>query len=118
MDECDYCLKHVVHGGNCPGKSDGKLCIMFERDPRGVWVRVRNKITVSLGREIPNPDSEIEVTINGVDKTLKIYKIHKIEWAFGPKGMQGLTIHFSGGYWSDENGVVVKRPELRLVKKE
>lgn len=116
--ECDYCKKELQHDGNCRGKWDSKPCLLFERDPRGKWIREDVWYCLNLGGKIPRPKEEIEATILrcNIDKKIKVYAINNAEWDIGRKGLVGIKIGLSVGYWSDEGGIVPEKPKLKLVK--
>lgn len=117
--ECDCCKKKIKHGGECSGKWDGKSCLLFERDPRGKWVREDSWLHLDLGSPIPRVEEEIELVFIGsnIEKKVKIYAINNVRWKKDNKGgLIGISIGLSIGYWSDEGGVVPEKPKLRLVK--
>jgi len=117
--ECDFCLKEQVHGGDCRGKWDGKPCLLFERDPRGRWIREDTWFHLKLGGPIPKPKEEIEATfiMGNVDKKIKVYAINNARWKNDNKGgLSGILIGLSVGYWSDEGGIIHGKPKLRLIK--
>lgn len=122
MRECDYCLIHRYHGGNCEGKYSPHPCLMFEKDPLGCRRYLDNqKLPVPFGFDIP----EINVPctyyqISGVDKAITVTRIKRVEWQrTGVKGLRGIVMLADIMYWSDENGELPPaKPKLRLIKNE
>lgn len=117
-NECDYCKKEERHDGKCNGKWDGKPCLLFERDPRGKWVREDCWLRLRIGGAIPKPKSEIELIFNDkIEKKVRIYAINNARWSKANKGgLTGIHIGLSIGYWSDEGGIIYEKPKLKLVK--
>jgi len=119
MRECNYCLRHLFHGGKCQGKGDGKSCLIFQRDPRGRREYLENDgFKIPFHVDIPevgkiNTDWEI----CGIAKTLTFTKIRKVEWHSDTKGLHGVYLWADYWYWSDENGELPpSKPKLSLVK--
>jgi hypothetical protein len=119
MSECIYCKRHHDHGGKCQGTYKVTPCLLFERDPRGKWeYMLDTTLQVRFGSDIPQPFIDTNnYEICGIDKTLQIIKINKIEWNIDAKGLRGIIIYADIRYWSDENGVIADKPKLRLIKK-
>jgi hypothetical protein len=117
-NECTICLKNVYHGGKCNGKHSATPCLLFENDPRGHRVYDDSWLNVDFGREIPVPGGQTEATVRGVDKTLNISKIVKVRWNHSKKtgALLGIDVYIKFWYWSDENGVITKMPNLKIVK--
>jgi len=75
---------------------------------------------VDFGTEIPEirkPNSDW--MLHGIEKTVTINKILKIEWNTNAKGLHGIYVWADVMYWSDENGVVPEkqgRPRLVLCR--
>lgn len=120
MHECDVCIRQQNHGGDCRGKWDMKPCLIFERDPRGTQVYENVKIPVPFWSDIPEVNKDTtDYTLGGVDKTIRIMKIDKIEWDKNKQGLHGIILHVRIMYWSDENGQVPKKskkPMLQVIK--
>lgn len=120
MHECASCIKHEDHGGQCPGKWDGKLCILYERDPKGVKVYEKAIYFVPFYLDIPELKKPCDYyEINGIAKTVHFVTIENVEWNKDKKGLHGVTIKANAWYWSDENGVIQdkeSKPTLKLIK--
>ena len=118
MDYCQSCKREKYHhGGDCNAKHDGKTCLLYEKDPRGERRQMEAKLKVPLHIDIPSPGDKIEVLINGVEKTIKVIKLHSVKWDKTPRGLRGVVIDFRQEYWSEENGEIPpNKPKLKLVK--
>ncbi len=115
--ECQHCKRHNSHGGNCEGKYSVIPCLAFDRDPRGEQVYKNVSIPVPFWASIPKLNEDCSMyTIGGVDKTFQITRIYSLEWDKDKTGLRGLLIDAQIKYWSDENGVIVDKPKLTLVK--
>jgi len=118
IDYCQYCIREKHHhGGDCYGKHDYKTCLLYERDPRGKPANINIALSVKFHQEIPKPDEEFEVTMNGIPKTVHFINIKWLEWNKPKEGLLGVIVHGDIRYWTEENGVVPpNRPILRLVQ--
>ena len=118
MQECAICIKQMRHGGECHGKWSANPCLLFERDPRGELKLMDTFLIVPFGRDIPELNKEFtEVTLSGIDKTITVTKFKKIKWERDKKGaLMGVIISMEIMYWTEENGVITKKPKLKLVK--
>jgi hypothetical protein len=118
-DECDYCLKSQYHhGGKCSGRHNSAPCLLFERDPRGKIMYLENaRVSIPFGEQIPelHKDND-QFTLYDIKKTIQILRVNKIEWNKDARGLHGIFIYIDISYWSDENGVAIKKPKLRLIK--
>jgi len=117
MQECAICIKQTRHGGECQGRHSFNPCLLFEKDPRGELKHMDTYMKIPFGRNIPELNKDFEATIGGIDKTLMVLKFGKIEWERNKKGaILGVKIEMEIMYWTEENGVITKKPKLRLVK--
>jgi hypothetical protein len=118
MRECPSCKRSYRHDGKCYEENSSKPCLIFERDPRGKQLYLENdKFQLDFGNDIPKigkPDDRWQ--INGIDKTITVSKIRKVEWNSNVKGLHGIYIWVDYMYWSDENGVIVDKPRLVLCR--
>lgn len=119
--DCPYCKRSVRHGGKCYEENSSKACLIFERDPRGKQLFLDNvRFNVDFGTDIPEIRKPIsEWTLHGIEKTVTINKILKIEWNTNAKGLHGIYVWADVMYWSDENGVVpekANKPKLVLCR--
>lgn len=118
-DECNTCKRESLHGGQCRGKSGTVPCLAYAEDPRGrrEWLR-GCRLSVSLGKDIPKlHEPSAGWNMRGINKTIHLTHIDKVEWHTTKKGLQGIVIMGDIWYWSHENGEVPpKKPKLRLIK--
>jgi hypothetical protein len=115
--ECDFCIKQRDHGGECNGRYKNTPCLYFEHDIRGERLRDEAILQVHFGENLPNCFDTITVIIQGIEKDIEIYRIDKIEWDRSGRnsGLIGVLLHISYGYWSDQNGIIPVKPDLRLI---
>lgn len=121
MKECPYCIRSVRHGGKCSEEHSSKACLIFEKDPRGKQIFLDNvRFDIPFHAAIPEKGKpNNDWTIRGIDKTITVTRIIKVEWHSNAKGLHGVYFWADFWYWSDENGVVPekkKRPKLVLCK--
>lgn len=114
MEECDYCIRK--HNNKCYGKDSNKLCLYYKKDPRGKWEIKNVGMRISLGNPIPDVGETTEITCNGIDKTIKIYKINYVYWNTEGKGLQGIVLGITCGYWTEEGGIIPQKPDLKVIK--
>lgn len=112
-------IHKVMHGGKCNGNKNfrDKSCLAYERDERGTWMRETADFQVRLGMDILKPGSvTTDYILGGIDKTIKIYQINSVKWDTNARGLHEIIINANFGYWSEENGVITKKPVLKIVK--
>lgn len=104
-----------MHGGECAGKYSLSPCLLYERDPRGRWERTERTLDADFSDELINEGDSIDIIMDGVDKTIKIYRIMGMEWN-KRRGLQGIKIKIEFGYWTEQNGVAIQKPKLTLIR--
>jgi len=118
MKECPYCKRSYRHDGKCSEENSSKPCLVFERDPRGKPLYLDNvRLDLDFGTDIPQlrkPDDNWKM--HGINKTITVNKIRKVEWNSNVKGLHGIYVWADITYWSDENGVIVDKPRLVLCR--
>ena len=121
MKECLYCKKSYRHDSQCYEKDSSNPCLIFDRDPRGKQLYLKNvRLDLEFGTVIPQlgkPDNNW--TMHGIDKTITVNYFRKVEWKSNAKGLHGIYVWADIMYWSDENGVILektKRPRLVLCR--
>lgn len=120
-DECNYCKRHIQHGGKCLGKEFGNPCLGFEKDPRGCRKYLEKlRFDIPFGRDIPCIGKSYDHwEINGITKTITFTKIHKVEWHRDGRGLHGIRMLVDIWIWSHENGELPpNKPKLRLIKND
>lgn len=118
MKECPTCKRSVRHGGKCYEENSSKPCLIFEKDPRGKHLYQENaKLQLDFGTDIPKiGKSDDRWKVSGINKTITVTKIHKVDWNTSIKGLHGIYVWVDYTYWSDENGVIIDKPKLSLCK--
>jgi hypothetical protein len=114
--ECDYCIHQFVHGGKCAGRYRLNPCLLYEKDPKGKYITEDRNLEINFGSDIPKLKDKIEVVYNGIDKTIEIIKILSVNWNYNSRGLKGLIMRNTVGYWSHENGEWRNPPKLKIIK--